>query len=203
MLPGMDGWAVLSKLKEDPATADIPVIMLTIVDDKHYGHALGATEYLTKPVDRERLAAVIGKLRQPSTPGRALVVDDHADVRETLVRALERHGWTAATAKDGRDAIDAVAAQKPDLILLDLMMPGMDGFEFVAEMRKRPEWRAIPIVVITAKSLTLEDRQMLEGHVQKVLTKDGFSHDQLLNELRDIVAECVQRARVADSEAQT
>src|ERR1019366_8534720 len=82
MMPGMDGWCVLTKLKEDPATANIPVIVLTIVDDKHFGHALGATEYLTKPVDRERLASIIGKLRQPALPGRALVVDDEADVRD-------------------------------------------------------------------------------------------------------------------------
>jgi signal transduction histidine kinase/DNA-binding response OmpR family regulator len=201
MMPGMDGWAVLSKLKEDPATADIPVIVLTIVDDKHYGYALGATEYLTKPVDRERLAAIIGALRHRSIPGRALVVDDEADSRDMLVRSLEREDWTTVTATDGRDALEAVAAQKPDLILLDLMMPRMDGFAFVAELRKRQEWRAIPIIVVTAKSLTNEDRQMLQGHVQKVLLKDDFSRDQLLNELRDIVAECMQRVRMAEVDA--
>jgi CheY-like chemotaxis protein len=202
MMPGMDGWTVLAKLKEDPATTEIPVVILTIVDDKHFGHALGATEYLTKPVDRDRLGAVIRKLRRPAVPGHVLVVDDEPDVRDVLVRTLERQGWTAATANDGCDALEAVAAQPPDLILLDLMMPRMDGFEFVAELRKRPEWRAIPIVVVTAKSLTNGDREMLEGHVQKVLRKGDFSHDQLLNELRDIVAECVQRARTADVHVQ-
>jgi signal transduction histidine kinase/CheY-like chemotaxis protein len=202
MMPGMDGWSVLSKLKEDPLAAEIPVIMLTIVDDKHFGHALGATEYMTKPVDRERLAAVIRKLRQPSIPGQVLIVDDDAEVREMLVRTLERQGWTAATAEDGRVALDAVAAQKPDLILLDLMMPRMDGFEFVTELRKHHDWRAIPIIVITAKSLTNEDRLLLQGHVQKVLLKGDFSRDQLLTELRDIVGECVQRARTADVHVQ-
>jgi len=202
MMPGMDGWSVLSKLKEDPATADIPVVVLTIVDDKHFGHALGATEYLTKPVDRDRLAAIIHKLRPPSAPGQVLVVDDDADLREMLVRTLAREGWTAATAVDGREGLEKVAARKPDLILLDLMMPRMDGFEFVAELRQRPEWRAIPIIVITAKSLTNEDRRMLEGHVQKVLLKGDFSHDKLLKELREIVGECVQRARAADVHVQ-
>jgi signal transduction histidine kinase/DNA-binding response OmpR family regulator len=202
MMPGMDGWAVLSKLKEDPAVADIPVIMLTIVDDKHFGHALGATEYLTKPVDRERLAAVIRKVRPPSAGGRVLVVDDDPEVREMLSRTLTRQGWIASTAEDGRAGLDAVAAQKPDLILLDLMMPRMDGFEFVAELRKHHDGRSIPIVVITAKTLTNEDRLLLQGHVQKVLQKGDFSRDELLAELREIVAECVQRARTAESQVQ-
>ncbi len=199
MMPGMDGWSVLTKLKEDPDTANIPVVILTIVDDKHFGHALGATEYLTKPVDRDRLSAIIHKLRQPTAPGRVLVVDDDADVRELLVRTMQREGWSSVTAGDGREALDIVAAQMPDLILLDLTMPRMDGFEFVAELRKRQEWRAISIVVVTGKSLTSEDRRMLEGHVQKVLLKGDFSHEHLLNELREIVGECVQRARTADA----
>ena len=199
MMPGMDGWSVLTKLKENPATADIPVVMLTIVDDKHFGHALGATEYLTKPVDRERLTAIIQKLRRPALPGRVLVVDDDPEVREVLVRTMQRYGWAADTAADGRAALDALAAQKPDLILLDLMMPRMDGFEFVSELRQQPDWRAIPIIVITAKTLTNEDRVRLQGHVQKVIQKGGFNHDELLVELRDIVAESVQRARNADA----
>ena len=195
MMPGMDGWAVLSKLKEDRSTADIPVVMLTIVDDKHFGHALGATEYLTKPVDRERLMEVIHKVRQPAVPGQALVVDDDPSAREMLTRTLERLGWGTATARDGREGLDAVAARVPDLILLDLMMPRMDGFEFVSALRKQPLWRAIPIIVITAKSLTHEDRLMLQGHVQKVIQKGDISHEELLAELRDIVLECAQRTR--------
>ncbi len=202
MMPGMDGWAVLAKLKEDPLVADIPVIMLTIVDDKHFGHALGATEYLTKPVDRERLIAVIRKLRQPSITGRVLVVDDDPEVREMLTRTLQRQGWVAATAEDGRAGLDAVAAQMPDLILLDIMMPRMDGFEFVTELRKHHAWRSIPIIVITAKTLTNEDRLLLQGHVEKVLQKGDFSRDELLSQLREIVAECMQRARAADTQVQ-
>ena len=199
MMPGMDGWSVLTKLKEDPQSAEIPVVMLTIVDDKHFGHALGATEYLTKPVDRERLAAVIRKLRQPAVPGQVLIVDDDPEVREVLVRTLERQGWSTTTAEDGRAGLDAISAKKPDLILLDLMMPRMDGFEFVSELRKRHDWRAIPIIVITAKTLTNEDRLMLQGHVQKVIQKGGFNHNELLAELRDIVAESVQRGRAAEA----
>ena len=202
MMPGMDGWAVLTKLKEDPLMADIPVVMLTIVDDKHFGHALGATEYLTKPVDRERLSAVIRKLRKPAAPGRVLVVDDDPEVREMLVRTFGRQGWATATAEDGRYGLDAVAQRMPDLIVLDLMMPRMDGFEFVSELRKNQAWRAIPIIVVTAKTLTKEDRDLLQGHVQKVLQKGDFSLDELLVELRDIVGECVRRSHAADTEVQ-
>ena len=199
MMPGMDGWAVLTKLKEEPLVADIPVIMLTIVDDKHFGHALGATEYLTKPVDRDRLSAVIHKLIDPSSPRKVLVVDDDPAVREMLVRTLDRQDWVVFTAEDGRAAMDAMATNTPDLILLDLMMPRMDGFEFVSELRKHKDWRSIPIVVITAKTLTKEDRQSLQGHVQKVLQKGDFSLDALLAELREIVRECVSRVPAADT----
>jgi signal transduction histidine kinase/CheY-like chemotaxis protein len=202
MMPGMDGWAVLSRLKEDRALADIPVIMLTIVDDKNFGYALGATEYMTKPVDRERLATVVRRLRQPSAPGHVLVVDDDPDAREMLVRTLEREGWSISTAEDGQDALDKVVAKKPDLILLDLMMPRMDGFEFIAESRKHQDWRAIPIIVITAKTLTNEDRMALQGHVQKVIQKSHFSREELLAELREMVKACVRRANATKAEAQ-
>ncbi len=202
MMPGMDGWAVLTKLKEDPVIAEIPVIMLTIVDDKHFGHALGATEYLTKPVDRDRLSAVMRKLTRPGSPGKVLVVDDDPQVREMLTRTLESQDWVVSTAEDGCAGLDALAASKPDLILLDLMMPRMDGFEFVSELRKHQDWRSIPIIVITAKALTNEDRLMLQGHVQKVLQKGDFSLESLLTELREIVRECVSRTHAADTEVQ-
>jgi signal transduction histidine kinase/DNA-binding response OmpR family regulator len=202
MMPGMDGWAVLTKLKEDPLVADIPVIMLTIVDDKHFGHALGATEYLTKPLDRDRLSAIIHKLTDPARAGRVLIVDDDPQVREMLVRTLERQDWVVSTAGDGCAGLDAMAANTPDLILLDLMMPRMDGFEFVSELRKNQDWRSIPIIVITAKTLTKEDRLLLQGHVQKVLQKGDFSVDALLAELREIVKECVSRAHTVDTGVQ-
>jgi CheY-like chemotaxis protein len=119
-----------------------------------------------------------------------------------MSRTLERDGWTSVVAEDGRAALAAVSAQKPDLILLDLMMPRMDGFEFVSELRKQPDWRSIPIIVITAKLLTKEDRALLQGHVQKVLQKGEFRLDELLGELREHVRESIQRAHAAETDVQ-
>jgi DNA-binding response OmpR family regulator len=141
-------------------------------------------------------------LIRPAAPGKVLIVDDDPQVRDMLSRTLEREDWVVSTAEDGRAGLDAMTANTPDLILLDLMMPRMDGFEFVSELRKHQHWRSIPIVVITAKTLTKEDRLLLQGHVQKVLQKGDFSLDALLAELREIVRECVSRAHTPDTEVQ-
>jgi signal transduction histidine kinase/DNA-binding response OmpR family regulator len=193
MMPGMDGWAVLTALKADANVADIPVIMLTIVDDKNLGYALGAADYLTKPIDRERLAIILQKYRCAHPPCTVLVVEDDADTCDTLRRMLEKEGWTVSEAANGRVALAQVAARRPDVVLLDLMMPEMDGFEFVAELRKRQEWRTIPVVVVTAKDLTPEDRQRLSGHVEKILQKAASSREDLLREVRDLVAQGVRQ----------
>jgi len=193
MMPGLDGWAVLTALKNDSSLADIPVVMLSIVDDRNLGYALGASEYLTKPIDRERLLSVLKKFCAGPKPGLALVVEDDVPTRELLRRMLERDGWEVQEAENGRVALECVEKQKPALILLDLMMPEMDGFEFVAEMRQHPDWKSIPVVVITAKDLTPEDRMflngslLLSGHVKRVLQKGKFNRDELLSEIRSLV----------------
>ena len=192
MMPGMDGWAVLSALKADPALADIPVVMLTIVDDRNLGYALGASDYLTKPIDRERLAAVLDKYRRDLP---VLVVDDDAEIRQLLRRMLEPDGYRVVEADNGRVALDRLRDVVPSVVLLDLMMPEMDGFEFVAEFRRQPTWRAIPIVVITARDLSREDRERLNGYVQKILQKGAHGRDELLAEVRDMVATSVARRR--------
>jgi CheY-like chemotaxis protein len=192
MLPGMDGWAVLSALKADPGVADIPVIMLTIVDDRNLGYALGASDYLTKPIDRERLVTV---LRQHRRDRPVLVVDDDAGLRQLLRRMLEPEGYAVVEAANGREALERLRDVSPSVILLDLMMPEMDGFEFVAEVRRHEGWRAIPIVVITARDLSREDRERLNGYVEKILRKGTHGRDQLLAEVRDLVAASVARRR--------
>ncbi len=186
MMPGMDGWAVLSALKADPEIADIPVIMLTIVDDKNLGYALGASDYLTKPIDRERLVTVLEKYRRDLP---VLVVDDDVAVRQLLRRILEPEGYTVVEAENGRTALERLRDFSPSVVVLDLMMPEMDGFEFVAEFRRHEPWRAIPIVVVTAKDLSREDTERLNGYVQRILQKGSHSREQLLAEVRELVAQ--------------
>jgi CheY-like chemotaxis protein len=192
MMPGMDGWAVLSALKADPNVADIPVVMLTIVDDKNLGYALGASDYLTKPIDRDRLVTVLKQHRRDRP---VLVVDDDAEVRRLLRRMLEPEGYAVVEAENGRVALDRLRDVSPSVVMLDLMMPEMDGFEFVAEFRRHEAWRAIPIVVITAKDLSHDDRERLNGYVQKILQKGAHGREQLLAEVRELVTTSVARRR--------
>jgi signal transduction histidine kinase/DNA-binding response OmpR family regulator len=190
MMPGMDGWAVLSALKADPGVAAIPVIMLTIVDDKNLGYALGAADYLTKPIDRERLVSVLTQYRRDRP---VLIVDDDAGLRQLLRRMLEPEGYTVLEAENGRAALERLRDSSPGAILLDLMMPEMDGFEFVAEFRRHEAWRGIPIVVVTAKDLSREDRERLNGHVERILQKGMHSRAELLAEVRELVGLSVAR----------
>jgi len=185
MMPGMDGWAVLSALKADTRTADIPVVMLTIMDNKNLGYALGAADYLMKPIDRERLMEALAKFRRDLP---ILVVDDDAVLRELVRRILEKDGYAVVEAGNGREALERLEEVSPGLILLDLMMPEMDGFELVAELRRHDAWRAIPVLVITAKELTAEDRRRLNGYVERILQKGAATRDALLREVGEFVA---------------
>ena len=195
MMPGMDGWAVLTALKQQPETADIPVIMLTMLDEKEMGFALGASEYMSKPIDRERLTAYLERYLASSRVGggRILVVEDEAETRELLRRGLEKNGWSIDEAENGLVALARLNDQVPDLILLDLAMPQMDGFDFLAELRQTEEWHNIPVVVVTAGDLTAGEQARLDGQVEAVLKKGAHPRDSLLSELRDLVADCVAR----------
>ena len=184
LMPGMDGWAVLRALKADEATAKIPVVMVSMVDEKDMGFALGASDYVSKPFDRERLAAVLRKYRCVNPPCTVLVVEDDASTRDMLRRTFEQDGWSVCEAWNGRIGLEAVALNRPQLIVLDLMMPEMDGFEFVAELRKREPGSRIPVVVVTAKDLTPADRERLNGHVRSVFQKGTFSREELVREIR-------------------
>jgi hypothetical protein len=188
VMPGMDGWAVLRELKLDPETREIPVIMLTMTDESNRGYALGATEFLTKPVERGDLMRVLARHAPDGATGRALVVDDRAENRDVLRRALEQEGWRVDEAGDGRVALDRMAEQAPALVLLDLLMPVMDGFEFVEEMRKVEAWRAIPVVVVTAKHMDDEDRRRLEGAVVALIEKSGMDRESVVERIREHVA---------------
>jgi signal transduction histidine kinase/DNA-binding response OmpR family regulator len=187
VMPHMDGWQVLWALKHDPGTRDIPVVMVTMTDDQDMGAALGATEFLTKPVERQQLVALLERYATQSERRNVLVVDDDPEVREVLRRAFEQEGWNVAEAANGREALERLGEAEPCLILLDLMMPVMDGFEFVMQVRKEPAWRAIPIVVVTAKDITDEDRQRLQGSVVGLVEKRGFGREELLEQIRELV----------------
>ena len=150
------------------------------------GLALGASEYLTKPVDRQRLQAV---LRRWAGGGRrVLVVDDDRAVRVALRRTLEAEGCAVREAEHGRAALERMEEALPDLVLLDLMMPEMDGFAFLDALRQHEAWRAVPVVVVTARDLTADDRRRLNGSVARVVAKDGRGPAALLAELRHLIA---------------
>jgi CheY-like chemotaxis protein len=195
MMPKMDGWAVLTALKADPIMMRIPVVMLTIVTNKEMGYVLGASEYLTKPIDRDRLADVIDKYR-PKDPGRVvLVVDDDSATRQVLRRTLIKQGWSVVEAENGRVALERVAAQRPSLILLDMIMPEMDGLQFLATLRKDAVSAATPVVVLTSKDLTPDERSQLTGNVDRILQKGAYSREALVNEVKSIVALCAAKKR--------
>jgi CheY-like chemotaxis protein len=200
LMPGMDGWAVLTALKADPVLADIPVIMLSIADEKQMGYALGAAEYLTKPIDWERLANVLQKYECIGPPCPVLIVEDDEAMRSMLGRRLEKEKWTVIEAANGRTALDQMRKIRPELILLDLMMPEMDGFQFLDEVRRLEEWRSIPIIVVTAKELTPEDRQRLNGSVERILQKGAYSREELIGEVRDLIIASIRAKRLAAKE---
>ena len=187
MMPGMDGWSVLLALKADRDLRDIPIIMLTMVDDPDRGFALGAAEFATKPVDRARLSQILKKYTCPRPPCPVLLVEDDPAIRELTRTMLEKEGWKVSEAENGRVALECMERERPRLIVLDLMMPEMDGFEFVARVRQKLEWRLIPIVVLTAYDLSVKERRRLNGYVETVLQKGGDSREALLLQLRDFL----------------
>jgi len=201
MMPELDGWSVLAALKGDPALADIPVILVTIIDDRQRGYALGATEYMVKPIDRQRLVDTLRALTGARS-GRVLLVEDDEVARAALGQALARGGWRVDTADNGRSALARMEQDVPDAIVLDLIMPEMDGFEFLAELRSNASWHDVPVLVVTAMDLTEADRHRLNGEIEGVIRKSGQSGDDLMREIGQVLSACVQRrdtALAADS----
>lgn len=192
LMQGMDGWAVLSKLKSDPALSAIPVVMLTIVDEKKKGFSLGASEYLVKPANRDELAALLSKYlndpheRKPSS--KVLLIDDDLANRCLMATILKEEGWAVQEAGNGLEALARLRESRPELIFLDLIMPEMDGFSFLAEVRKSPDWCKIPVVVITSKDLTDAERQLLNINVDRVLEKSACDLTDLVHIVGEHIA---------------
>jgi CheY-like chemotaxis protein len=185
-MPNMNGWEVLSSLKADPELASIPVVMVTIEDDKALGSALGAVDYLLKPVDHNRLLTLLQPYLKDSSPTSVMVVEDNPENREMICRQLSKVGWHVLEAENGLKALEVLQTEQPGVILLDLMMPEMDGFEFIRELRQHPQWRSLPVIVLTAKDLTAEERDWLDGQTQRVYQK-GAGNRQLLDEIRSLL----------------
>ncbi|HXV10703.1 MAG TPA: response regulator [Burkholderiales bacterium] len=194
IMPDIDGWTVLAAIKGDPTLADIPVVLMSIVDEKNRGYSLGAADYLVKPVDRERLSAVLRGIVGLGG-GSVLLVDDDDFLRRGLAQGLEKDGWTIAEAENGRAGLARLDSSLPDAIVLDLMMPEMDGFEFLEELRHHAEWRDIPVVVVTAKDLTDEDHRRLNGEVEGVLQKDAPTRDEMMKAVSATLSACIGRGR--------
>ena len=187
MMPQMDGWSVLRQLKEMPVVSEIPVILLSIVDDRPMGHSLGAADYLTKPIDRKRLLSVLETHLANQVSPTILVVEDDVNAREIMGRFLQRQDWTVDLASNGREALQYLDNHLPNLIVLDLMMPEMDGFEFIQMLRQNSDWQNIPVIVVTAKALTASDQQQLEG-VARVYQKADLNRQELISELQAMVS---------------
>jgi len=185
MMPGMDGWMVLSSLKNETDLAMIPVIIVSIIEDKNLGYSLGAASYLTKPINREQLQTVLNKYLDIDQPGqRILLVEDDSVTQQMINSLLHRAGFVVLKATNGRSALEQLHHQRADLILLDLMMPEMDGFELVTRLQENPQWRTIPVVVLTAKDITQADRQVLNNHVTSIFEKGAYHTHELLEEIR-------------------
>jgi CheY-like chemotaxis protein len=185
MMPEMDGWAVLKVLQADPAISEIPVIMLTMVDDHERGVRLGATEYLTKPVNRHRLSRILKRYACSAGACPVLVVDDDESMRTSIRKLLEKNGCRVTEAENGRTALAHMEKEMPALIFLDLRMDVMDGFEFVDHVRTHPEWRSIPIIVVTSQDITTAERKRLNGNVEMILQKSGRSREEFLASVLD------------------
>lgn len=186
-MPGVDGWDVLARLKADPETRDIPVIMLTVNEDRDRGYTFGAVDYLTKPIDWTRFSRLTKRHSYIGTNFSVMLVEDDRTTRDILQAALVNEGWKVYEASNGREALDKLQTTIPQMILLDLMMPEMNGFDFVRQLRSNPAWRAIPVIVLTAMDLTLSDRLQLSGYVEQVLEKAAYQGDELMAELRSRV----------------
>jgi len=187
IMPLTDGWTVLSTLKSDRELSLIPVILITITSDLDLGFALGAIDYVHKPVDASLLLKKINQARPKDKTGTILVVDDDTNARELMCKIVKKAGWKYEEARNGREAIEYISRNVPAIILLDLMMPEMDGFEVIKTLQANESWRNIPVFVITAKDLTKEEKESLEKSSKMVLQKGANTRKELIAAILDQV----------------
>ena len=164
--------------------------MLSMIEDRSRGYSLGAVDHLTKPVDRDLLRKTLTRYENADSDSTVLLVEDDIKAREIMTRTLQKSGWSVTEAENGKVALELMESVQPKLILLDLMMPVMDGFDFLTALRANPAWGHIPVIVVTAKNLTREDRDQLNGMVENILEKNTYSRDELLEHVREAVTVC-------------
>ena len=190
MLPKVDGWEVISELKRSSDTADIPVIIVSIVDDKELGYSLGAADYLIKPVNRESLICAVNACmplkKDVDKPWKVLVVDDDEKAVKYMSAVLEEEGFEVFKAYSGEAGVNLAIGANPNLIILDLMMPGVSGFDVVERLRVHPVAKGIPIIVCSAKDITAEDKKTLNGHIMAIVQKSSHTKDDLLAAIKKI-----------------
>ncbi|HEY8737256.1 MAG TPA: response regulator [Candidatus Dormibacteraeota bacterium] len=189
MMPDASGWWVLEKLREDPETAGLPVLVVTIIEDQRLMLALGASDYLAKPYDRAALVEKVHHLLPQLNGKRVLVVDDDPEARILLAKILGEEGARVELASDGNQAMLSVTQTPPDLVLLDLMMPGMSGFEIVARMRALPVTAQVPVIIVSAKELSAEDILTLDGHIQRFIAKGTIDPEGLTAAVRQVLGQ--------------
>ena len=185
LLPGIDGWEVLARLKADPGTAAIPVIVVSMLDERGRGFALGAAEYLVKPVGKDQLmAALYRAAAMPERKHTVVAIDDDPLAIELVRASLEPEGWTVLGAATGQEGLALIRERQPSAVLLDLLMPGMDGFEVVEALRADPDTKTVPVVILTSKSMTQQDKERLQGRITYVARKTEFDLSGLAGLLR-------------------
>jgi len=185
LLPGIDGWEVLARLKADPGTAAIPVVVVSMLDERGRGFALGAAEYLVKPVGKDQLmAALYRAAAMPEQQHTVVAIDDDPLAIELVRASLEQEGWTVLGAATGQEGLALIRERKPSAVLLDLLMPGMDGFEVVEALRADPDTKTVPVVILTSKSMTQQDKERLQGRITYVARKTDFDLSGLAGLLR-------------------
>jgi signal transduction histidine kinase/DNA-binding response OmpR family regulator len=185
LLPGIDGWEVLARLKSDPRTTAIPVIVVSMLDERGRGFALGAAEYLVKPVGKEQLlAALYRAAAMPERKHTVVAIDDDPLAIELVRASLEPEGWTVLGAATGQEGLALIRERQPSAVLLDLLMPGMDGFEVVEALRSDPDTKSVPVVILTSKSMTQQDKERLQGRITYVARKTEFDLSGLAGLLR-------------------
>jgi signal transduction histidine kinase/CheY-like chemotaxis protein len=188
-LPGGEGWRVLSMLKSHPLLAYIPVIMI-MEENNNQWIAATATDYITKPVNREQIAATLSKYHiGDDSKGLVMVVEDEEFFRKMMVHVLELEGWRVFQAENGQVALEHLDDKKPDLILLDLLMPVMDGFEFLVKLRKQEKWRSIPVVVLTARDMTADEHARLNHYVETIFLKEAYKQEDLIIQLHQLISD--------------